>query len=63
MAIQVEPETVSDIEELKKWGLGLDKLMERCDFCGVQTRYWHKETNTPVCEGCANVHTMPDIRT
>lgn len=59
MVIKVEHE---DIEELKKWGLGLSELLEHCHFCNVQTRYWHRATNTPVCEECSKVHTVAELK-
>lgn len=59
MAIPVEHE---DVEELKKWGLGLENLIERCFFCDTPTRYWHTATNTPVCEGCAATHRVSELK-
>jgi hypothetical protein len=59
MAIPIEHE---DVKDLKKWGMGLDKLVEECHFCGTKTRYWHNRTNTPVCEGCAKTNTVADIK-
>lgn len=29
---------------------------EKCVFCGTTTRFWHKESNTPVCQNCALIH-------
>ena len=59
MTIPIERENV---EELKKWGMGLEKIVEGCHFCGRQTRDWHSRTNTPVCEGCASTHKVEDIK-
>lgn len=50
MAVEVEHE---DMEKLKKWGMGLESIQERCEFCGIATRYWHARTNTPCCQVCA----------
>lgn len=58
MAIAVEQE---DVEALKAWGLGLEKVIERCVFCGTGTRYWHLLSNTPVCECCVGARDVEDI--
>jgi len=58
MAIPIEHESA---EELKKWGMGLEKLIERCGLCNTPTRYWHDATNTPVCEGCAATRNVSDL--
>lgn len=50
MAIAVEHE---DVEALKSWGIGLEKVTERCVFCRTETRHWHLPSNTPVCECCS----------
>jgi hypothetical protein len=57
--IRVEHES---IEELKKWGMGLEKMLEACRFCGAGTRYWHRPTNSPVCESCAGTHSVAEMR-
>lgn len=48
--IKVEHE---DTEELRKWGMGLEQLAERCIECRTPTRFWHVASNNPVCPGCA----------
>ena len=58
MSIRVEHE---DIEELRKWGMGLSNIMELCVFCGYETRYWHRPTNTPVCPNCAQWHEPKEL--
>lgn len=58
MALSVEHE---DVEALKGWGMGLWKVLERCTFCGIETRYWHKASNKPVCECCAPSKSERDI--
>lgn len=58
MALVVEHE---DVEALKKWGMGLWKMMERCTFCSVETRFWHKASNKPVCESCAALKAETDL--
>lgn len=58
MAIEIEKE---DVEELKKWGLGLHKFQEQCYFCGHPTNTWHRLSNTPVCSNCAEIHDRSDM--
>lgn len=58
MPIPVEHEDVAD---LQSWGLGLDRVMERCVFCSTGTRYWHKPTNNPVCESCAGLKDISEL--
>lgn len=52
MAIKIQHE---DIEELKKWGLGLETVMESCILCKAPTRFWSVASKCPVCECCAQV--------
>lgn len=60
MAIPIEHENV---EELKKWGMGLSKIVESCCFCNTPTRYWHTKSNQPVCPGCSKTHKVSEIPT
>ena len=36
-------------------------IMERCHFCKTTTRWWHENTNNPVCQGCAKVHKVAEL--
>jgi len=56
------PVVHEDVEELKKWGMGLETMLERCVFCRNGTPYWHRESNTPVCECCAETHSVSEIK-
>lgn len=58
MAIPVEEE---DKQALKAWGLGLERIRERCRFCQAETSLWHRATNQPVCEACAATHNEVDL--
>lgn len=58
MAIPIKHE---DVEELKKWGMGLDKVIERCTLCKQPTRFWHERSNNPCCESCAKSHKVADL--
>jgi len=58
MPIPVEHE---DVEELRSWGLGLDRVQERCVFCSAGTRYWHRPTNNAVCECCAGAKDVTEL--
>lgn len=57
--IPIEQENV---DELKKWGMGLSNILEQCEFCRTGTRYWHTPTNTPVCPSCAKHHTVSELK-
>lgn len=35
---------------------------EECIFCGKPTNYWHMKTNKPVCQGCAKIKLVVDIK-
>ncbi len=37
-------------------------VYEKCVFCGVDTKYWHEETNTPICYDCSLTHDVEDIK-
>ncbi|WP_186214793.1 hypothetical protein [Burkholderia gladioli] len=58
MAIAVVKE---DKEALRSWGIGLDRELEHCHFCGKETDAWHLASNTPVCECCASTRDAHDI--
>lgn len=36
-------------------------IIEQCHFCREQTRYWHENTNNPVCQGCAKAHRVSEL--
>jgi hypothetical protein len=40
----------------EKWG-----SVERCHFCLKPTRYWHENTNNPVCQTCSKVHKVMEL--
>ena len=58
MSIDIKHE---DIEQLKQWGLGLEKVIESCVFCGDKTRYWATTVNKPVCTHCAKERDVNEI--
>ena len=58
MSIPVEQE---DTAALKAWGMGLDRMSERCVLCGTPTRTWHRASNQPVCGGCAESKNVSDL--
>ena len=55
------PLQLEDIKSLRKWGLNLDRVLERCVFCFAETKYWHVTSNTPVCTCCAGEHEESEI--
>ena len=60
MAIEIVHE---DTNELKSWGLGLEKIIERCIFCNDPTRYWSRVANKSICQSCAKerfLHELPE---
>ena len=36
-------------------------VIEVCHFCGQLTRYWHENTNNPVCPDCAKSHRVAEL--
>ena len=58
MTIPIEHE---DKEELAKWDMGLETMLEHCLFCDKPTPYWHAKTNNPVCTECSKTHRVGDI--
>lgn len=52
-----------DVDELKKWGMGLAFIKEHCALCKAPTRWWHKKTNTPCCLSCAKTRSVSDLMT
>ena len=39
----------------------LKEPAEKCCLCGELTRYWHKETNKPVCIICAQIKEVANL--
>ncbi len=35
--------------------------VEVCHFCRTKTRYWHENTNNPVCPVCADDHKVGEL--
>lgn len=42
---------------VKDWAF----IIENCIFCDQQSRYWHKESNSPVCLQCAQTRHVHEI--
>lgn len=38
------------------WG-----VVENCHFCKEKTKYWHENTNNPVCPDCAKKHKVSEL--
>ena len=51
-----------DIDELKKWGMGLSEIIELCFFCKTPTRHWNKKANQPCCPGCSKTHKVAEFK-
>jgi len=54
MAIPVEHESSKIMQEF-------GKLIESCHFCRTPTRYWHNNTNNPVCQCCSKKHKVSEL--
>lgn len=38
------------------WG-----IIEKCHFCKEHTKYWHENTNNPVCPKCSKLHKVVEL--
>lgn len=54
MAIPIKRE---DDETIASFG----GIVEQCHFCGNKTRYWHENTNNPVCQSCSKTHKVAEL--
>ena len=36
-------------------------VIEDCLFCGSRTRFWHENTNNPVCPACSGQHRVGEL--
>jgi len=36
-------------------------VIERCFFCGNRTRFWHENTNNPVCPDCSKTYKVAEL--
>lgn len=41
--------------------MDLSFIVEKCHFCGEPTRYWHENTNNPVCKNCSKSHKVSEL--
>jgi hypothetical protein len=37
-------------------------VVENCVLCGQRTRYWHRQTNNPVCSACAKRRKVSELK-
>ena len=37
------------------------KLYEKCFFCRETTKFWHENTNNPVCQKCSKLHKVIEL--
>lgn len=56
------PVELEDTEELAKWGMGLEHMIEACFFCKTPTRYWNNKANQPCCPSCAKTHRVAEFK-
>ena len=35
--------------------------LESCHFCSKSTKFWHENTNNPVCPDCAKIHKVAEL--
>lgn len=50
--VKEEPEEFAS----KFWG-----CVEKCIFCNNSTKFWHENTNNPVCPTCAKEHKVAEL--
>jgi len=36
-------------------------ILEICYFCKKSTKFWHENTNNPVCYHCAKIHKVKEL--
>lgn len=53
--------TIPLIEEPKELFEECFHFYERCHFCKETTKYWHDNTNNPVCPKCAKLHKVSEL--
>ncbi len=53
--------TIPVVHEDQETAAEFGSLVERCHFCQAPTRYWHENTNNPVCPGCAKKHRVAEL--
>ena len=51
------PVKYEDLDTQLKW----PHIVEKCHFCKTPTRYWHENTNNPVCQHCAGRHKVAEL--
>lgn len=54
--IEKEPKEV-----IKEFTTCFGATMEHCFFCHNKTLFWHRETNTPVCQICSTNHSVHQL--
>jgi hypothetical protein len=37
------------------------RIVENCHFCKKRTRWWHENTNNPVCKDCSKTHKVAEL--
>ncbi len=58
MGLKMTIPLIKESEEVSKQFHG---LIESCHFCNKPTKYWHENTNNPVCEKCAPLHKVAEL--
>lgn len=56
MVVRVEIERTDD---MPRW---LSSVRERCAACDCTTRFWHRATNQPLCQQCAQKVSADNMR-
>ena len=49
---------VKESEEIRE---EFPSTIECCVFCKQQTIHWHEDTNSPVCQDCAEKHDVVEL--
>ncbi len=61
MTIPVKHEKENFKDEDPRFISFCENTPEVCHFCKKTTRYWHENTNNPVCQECAKKHKVGEL--
>lgn len=53
--------TIPLVKEPEDEAANYGGLIESCHFCQTGTKFWHENTNNPVCRSCARRHRVGEL--